>query len=86
MHLPLARVHADSNGDKEDPEGQLHFFFHEFGRRVGMVPRSSLKKGKYNQMEKRTKKTPNTKQTKQPRTRAHRQGLHHLVVLVFPLC
>ena len=34
------------------------FFFHEYGRRVGMVPRSSLKEGKYNQMvEKRTKKT-----------------------------
>ena len=36
----------------------LHFFFHEYGRRVGMVPRSSLKEGKNNQMvEKRTKTT-----------------------------
>ena len=34
------------------------FFFHEYGRRVGMVPRSSLKEGKYSQMvEKRTKTT-----------------------------
>ena len=34
------------------------FFFHEHGRRVGMVPRSSLKEGKNSQMvEKRTKTT-----------------------------
>ena len=34
------------------------FFFHEYGRRVGMVPRSSLKEGKNSQMvEKRTKTT-----------------------------
>ena len=39
------------------------FFFHEYGRRVGMVPRSSLKEGKYNQMvEKRTKITNQTNQ------------------------
>ena len=62
------------------------FFFHEYGRRVGMVPRSSLKEGKYNQMvEKRTKTTQQqTKPTKQPQTTAHRASLHHLVV--FPLC
>ena len=30
--------------------GIQHFFFHEYGRRVGMVPRSSLKEGKYNQV------------------------------------
>ena len=36
----------------------IPFFFHEYGRRVGMVPRSSLKEGKYSQMvEKRTKTT-----------------------------
>ena len=65
-------------------EGQ--FFFHEYGRRVGMVPRSSLKDGKNNQMvEKRTKTTQQqTKPTKQPQTTAHRPSLHHLVV--FPLC
>ena len=39
-------------------------FFHEYGRYVGMMPRSSLKEGKYNQMvEKRTKTTQ--QQTKQ---------------------
>ena len=72
-------------GDSEE-ELWTEFFFHEYGRRVGMVPRSSLKEGKYNQMvEKRTKKTQQqTKQTKQPQTRAHRPSLHHLVV--FPLC
>ena len=42
------------------------FFFHEYGRRVGMVPRSSLKERKNNQMvEKRTKTTQQqTKPTK----------------------
>ena len=42
-------------------------FFHEYGRRVGMVRRSSLKERKNNQMvEKRTKTTQQqTKQTEQ---------------------
>ena len=44
------------------------FFFPEYGRRVGMVPRSSLKEGKYSQMvEKRTRTTqqkPNKQKTK----------------------
>ena len=42
-------------------------FFHEYGRRVGMVPRSSLKERKNSQMvEKRTKTTQQqTKQAKQ---------------------
>ena len=45
----------------------LGFFFHEYGRRVGMVPRSSLKEGKYSQMvEKRTKTTQPTKNNSQP--------------------
>ena len=57
------------------------FFFHEYGRRVGMVPRSSLKGGKNSLMvEKRTRK-PNTTQNKQPK--AHRPSLHHHAV--FPL-
>ena len=44
------------------------FFFHEHGRRVGMVPRSSLKGGKNSLMvEKRTEK-PNTKPNKQNTT------------------
>ena len=39
----------------------LTFFFHEYGRRVGMVPRSSLKGGKNSQMvEKRTRTTKTT--------------------------
>ena len=63
----------------------LKFFFHEYGRRVGMVPRSSLKGGKNSLMvEKRTRK-PNTTQNQQtPQPRAHRPCLHHHVV--FPLC
>ena len=45
----------------------LTFFFHEYGRRVGMVPRSSLKEGKYNQMvEKRTKTTQQQTKQNQP--------------------
>ena len=45
----------------------LSFFFHEYGRRVGMVPRSSLKEGKYNQMvEKRTKTTQTKQNQPQP--------------------
>ena len=45
----------------------LLFFFHEYGRRVGMVPRSSLKEGKYSQMvEKRTKTTQQPTKQNQP--------------------
>ena len=58
------------------------FFFHEYGRRVGMVPRSSLKGGKSSLMVEKSTRTPNTTQTKQPK--AHRPSLHHHVV--FPLC
>ena len=58
------------------------FVFHEYGRRVGMVPRSSLKGGKNSLMVEKRTRTPNTTQTKQPK--AHRQSLHHHVV--FPLC
>ena len=43
------------------------FFFHEYGRHVGMMPRSSLKEGKYNQMvEKRTKTTQQQTKQNQP--------------------
>ena len=43
------------------------FFFHEHGRHVGMMPRSSLKEGKYNQMvEKRTKTTQQQTKQNQP--------------------
>ena len=55
-------------------------FFHEYGRRVGMVPRSSLKEGKNNQMVEKGTKTP---KPAKPNTQARRPKLHHLVV--FPL-
>ena len=44
------------------------FFFHEYGRHVGMMPRTSLKEGKYNWMvKKRTKTTQQqTKQNQSP--------------------
>ena len=52
--------------DRPDLQNQGKFFFHECGRRVGMVPRSSLKegkKGRWWRMERRPQKTnpkPNT--------------------------
>ena len=60
--------------------GHSWCFFHEYGRRVGMVPRSSLKKGKNNQMVEKGTKTPNQPK---PNTKARRPKLHHLAV--FPL-
>ena len=42
----------------------LTFFFHEYERRVGMVPRSSLKEGKNSQMVKKGTKT--TQQNQKP--------------------
>ena len=43
---------------------EAQFFFHEYGRRVGMVPRSSLKEGKNSQMvEKITRTTQQQKPT-----------------------
>ena len=63
----------------------LRFFFHEYGRRVGMVPRSSLKGGKVSRMvEKKTRTTNNKKTTEHKTKKAHRPRLHHHVV--FPLC
>ena len=41
---------------------QLTFFFHEYGRRVGMVPRSSLKEGKNSLMVEKRTRTTNTTQ------------------------
>ena len=58
----------------------LLFFFHEYGRRVGMVPRSSLKEIQSDGGEK-DKDNPTTNKTKP--TTAHRPRLHHQVV--FPL-
>ena len=47
------------------------FFFHEYGRRVGMVPRSSLKEGKKRQMVEKGTKTPkNNPKTKHPSPQA----------------
>ena len=60
----------------------LPFFFHEYGRRVGMVPRSSLKEGKNSQMVEKRTKTPKPNQHQQT-PQARRPNLHHLVV--FPL-
>ena len=60
--------------------GRWLLFFHEYGRRVGMVPRSSLKEGKNRQMVEKGTKTPNQPK---PNTPARRPKLHHLVV--FPL-
>ena len=44
------------------------FFFHEYGRRVGMVPRSSLKGGKNSLMVEKGTEKPNTKPNKQNTT------------------
>ena len=45
-------------------------FSHEYGRRVGMVPRSSLKEGKKRQMVEKGTKTPKT--NPKPNTQARR--------------
>ena len=45
-------------------------FFHECGRRAGMVPRSSLKEGKNRQMVEKGTKTPKPTQTKHPSPQA----------------
>ena len=59
-------------------------FFHEYGRRVGMVPRSSLKGGKVSRMVEKITRTTNKKTTEHKTKKAHRPRLHHHVV--FPLC
>ena len=46
------------------------FFFHEYGRRVGMVPRSSLKEGKNRQMVEKGTKTPKPTQNQHPSPQA----------------
>ena len=43
------------------------FFFHEYGRRVGMVPRSSLKEGKNRQMVEKGTKAPKPTQNQTPK-------------------
>ena len=42
-------------------------FFHEYGRRVGMVPRSSLKEGKNRQMVEKGTKAPKPTQNQKPK-------------------
>ena len=49
MHVSLSVAKFDRFEDFEDQVMDYLasvFFFHEYGRRVGMVPRSSLKEGK----------------------------------------
>ena len=46
----------------------VQFFFHEYGRHVGMVPRSSLKGGKNSLMVEKGTEKPNTKPNKQNTT------------------
>ena len=93
--IKFVEVHAQSswqarlcdNTHRDAPEfvAGAAFFFHEYGRRVGMVPRSSLKGGKNSLMvEKRTRKPNTTQNQPTPQPRAHRPCLHHHVV--FPLC
>ena len=68
---PLRVLLAGHRLQNSTPDSKAHwltiFFFHEYGRRVGMVPRSSLKEGKYSQMvEKRTKTTQQQAKQNQP--------------------
>ena len=82
--LQAVRTFEQSTSKEKATHGEGHmsltFFFHEYGRRVGMVPRSSLKEGKNRQMVEKGTKTPNQPK---PNTQARRPKLHHLVV--FPL-
>ena len=55
---------------KLDEVQETILFFHEHGRRVGMVPRSSLKEGKNRQMVEKGTKTPKPTQTKHPSPQA----------------
>ena len=69
--VPLA-VHVPMNPEEIVPEGAFAgvprlFFFHEYGRRVGMVPRSSLKEGKSSQMVEKRTKTPKPTQNQAPK-------------------
>ena len=67
VSVPVSALSAEGQLLGQSPSVTLSLswiFFHEYGRRVGMVPRSSLKAGKYSQMvEKRTKTTQQQKTT-----------------------
>ena len=75
-------IHAQWRGCRDCRRTRCLFFFHEYGRRVGMVPRSSLKGGKNSRMVEKITRTTTT--TQKPQPKAHRPSLHHHVV--FPLC
>ena len=61
---PTSLAVTDADMAEED-------FFHEYGRRVGMVPRSSLKEGKKRQMVEKGTKTPKANpKTKHPSPQA----------------
>ena len=63
--LPVTVVCIADNAFQGCQIAQRCLFFHEYGRRVGMVPKSSLKEGKYSQMvEKKTKTTQQKQKTK----------------------
>ena len=75
LHLQV-KWHATN---RQSISGSHNLFFHEYGRRVSMVPRSSLKEGKNSQMVEKRTKTPKPNQHQQT-PQAHRPNLHHLVV------
>ena len=50
-----------------DEHQAANLFFHEYGRRVGMVPRSSLKEGKNRQMVEKGTKAPKPTQNQTPK-------------------
>ena len=73
----LTLISEDTRSPLNDPiheelweHNRYQFFFHEYGRRVGMVPRSSLKEGKNRQMVEKGTKTPKPTQTKHPSPQA----------------
>ena len=71
MHIePICKhlVHFNAHISRALLSNRL--FFHEYGRRVGMVPRSSLKEGKKRQMVEKGTKTPKT--NPKPNTQARR--------------
>ena len=62
--LTVVKAPEQFNGLERDVDCVI-VFFHEYGRRVGMVPRSSLKEGKHSQMVEKGTKTTQQKTNKQ---------------------
>ena len=78
---PSSNVLPGLSQSQIERKGFARIFFHECGRRVGMVP--VIVEGREEQSDGGEKNKNNqTNQNKQ--TTAHRPSLHHLVV--FPLC